>query len=164
MSDYYVGEIRIFPYNRIPKGWMACEGQTLPVMQNQALFSLIGPVYGGDGRTTFKLPDLRGRVPVGIAPNMVLGAAGGTETHALTVSEMPQHTHSVAASTDGGSVPSPAANAWAKMLKAYGTTTDVQMSPGAISVAGASQPHPNMQPYLTLCLCIATTGIYPTRP
>lgn len=164
MSDFFLGEIRLFASDRIPRGWLACQGQLLQINQNQALFSLLGTNYGGDGRTTFALPDLRGAAPIGVGQNFPLGAAGGESSHALTTNEMPQHTHQVTGSTQGASLPSPVGNTWAAVANSYATASNGQMAPQALSAAGGSQPHENMQPYLTLSLCIATSGIYPSRP
>lgn len=163
MSDYFLGEIRLFPYNRIPSGWVPCQGQSLQIRQNAALFSLIGTFYGGDGVNTFNLPDLRGQVPMCIGPNNPLGAAGGEASHTLTVNEMPQHTHQVTASTAAPSKASPVNNTWATVTNAYAPSANVQMGPQALSIAGASQAHDNMQPYLALNLCISTVGIFPPR-
>lgn len=164
MSDFFLGEIRLFAYGRAPEGWLPCEGQTLPISQNVALFSLIGTMYGGDGKSTFNLPDLRGQVPLCSGPSYPVGAAGGTATHTLTVNEMPQHTHQVSASTVPASKTTPVGNVWAAAAKSYAATPNTQLSTQALSVAGGNQPHNNMQPYLTLSLCISTTGIFPPRP
>lgn len=164
MSDFFLGEIRLFPHNRIPSGWQPCEGQALPIRQNVALYSLLGVSYGGDGVNTFMLPDLRGAVPMCIGPNNPLGAAGGEAAHTLSINEMPQHTHQASASTAAASLASPASNAWAAMSNAYAPAPNVQMAPGALTTAGGSQAHNNMQPYLTLRLCISTVGIFPSRP
>ncbi len=164
MSDFFLGEIRLFAFDRIPQGWLPCQGQTLQIMQNQALYALLGTTYGGNGMTTFNLPDLRGQVPMCIGPGNQLGVAGGEATHTLTISEMPQHAHSVLASATPPALTSPAGNTWSAMTNAYAEKSDVQMSTNALSITGASQPHNNMQPYLTLNLCISTTGIFPPRP
>jgi microcystin-dependent protein len=165
MSEPFVAEIRIFPFGKIPKGYLPCEGQILPIMQYQALASLIGTIYGGDGKTTFMLPDLRGRVPMCIGPNHRLGVAGGATTVTLNSTQIPVHTHvPCASSATPPTETSPANETWAGFEDAYGSTPDSQMNPQALSAAGASQAHSNMQPYLTLSLCIATTGIYPPRP
>ncbi|MFC0252219.1 phage tail protein [Massilia consociata] len=163
MSDFFLGEIRLFPYDRIPSGWLPCKGQALQIRQNAALFSLLGTNYGGDGVNTFNLPDLRGQVPMCAGPNNSLGAAGGEEAHTLTVDEMPQHTHQVTASTGEASTPSPVDNTWAVVANAYAPAANVQMAPDALTVAGGGKAHNNMQPYLTLNLCIATVGIFPPR-
>jgi microcystin-dependent protein len=163
MSDFFLGEIRAFAFGIVPRGWLPCQGQTLQISQNQALFALLGTTYGGDGRTTFMLPDLRGQVPLGIGPNYPAGAAGGSASHALTASEMPMHTHQALASVQPPSQPSPSGNTWAALSNEYAATANSEMAPQAIGVAGGSQPHNNMQPYLAINLCIATTGIFPPR-
>lgn len=164
MSDFFLGEIRLFAYGRAPRGWLPCAGQSLPINQNVALYSLIGTMYGGDGKTTFNLPDLRGHVPLGFSADYPVGKAGGTAAHALTVNEMPQHTHQVSASTTTAGTNSPGNNVFAAAAKTYAAGANAQMSPRALSVAGASQAHQNMQPFLTVSLCISTNGIFPPRP
>jgi microcystin-dependent protein len=166
MSDPFIGEIKAFPYNLVPRGWAACEGQILSIAQNQALFSLLGTTYGGNGVTMFALPDLRGRVPIHASPSIPAGAVQGEEAHTLTVNEMPQHTHIANASSAAASVAAVApANTWATTESAsYNPPgTAVAMAQTAISASGGSQPHPNMQPYLAVAFCIATQGIYPSR-
>jgi len=165
MSEPFVGEIKLFPYNRVPNGWMACEGQLLSINQNQALYSILGNTYGGDGRTTFGLPDLRGRVPIHASNSIPFGASGGEENHTLTVNEMPQHTHQVMASSSAASVSEIGGATWAapEYLSYNPAGTAVPMSQAAIGASGGSQPHPNMQPYLAIAFCIAIQGIYPTR-
>ncbi|MBV6714118.1 phage tail protein [Paenibacillus chitinolyticus] len=165
MSEPFVGEIRLFANNYAPRGWAFCEGQTLSINGNQALYSLIGTVYGGDGRTNFQLPDLRGRVPIHVSPTNPLGQSAGEAAHTLTVNEMPAHTHQVSASGNPGSTFAPAANVWADETALYEPLSDptVPMNAGTISVAGQSQPHNNMQPYLVANYAIALVGIYPSR-
>jgi len=164
MSDYFLGEIRVFAFDRIPKGWLACQGQLLPIAQNTALFSLLGTTYGGDGKVTFALPDLRGVAPLGTGQGFPLGMSAGETTHTLSTAEMPQHTHQASGSTQEASLASPAGNTWAAVGNAFATAYNVQMAAQAVSTAGGSQPHANMQPYLTLSLCISISGIYPSRP
>lgn len=163
MSEPFIGELRLFSFNVIPKGWLPCNGQLLAVNQNQALFSILGTTYGGNGQTTFALPDLRGRVPVHAGNHVSLGQRAGEETHTLTVQEMPDHTHSVSGATTSSSNKA-AGNVWGNapspMYSAKGT---VQMNAQALTSAGGSQPHSNMQPYGVLSYCIATVGIYPSR-
>ena len=168
--DPFIGEIRAFGFNFAPVGWATCAGQTLPINQNQALFSLLGTTYGGDGRVTFALPDLQGRVPIGagqgsgLAP-YVQGEEGGVESVTLTTAETPSHTHQAMASNtvttknpaDG--LPGPTASG-----SSYGTTADSAMNAAMIGTTGGSQPHENRQPYLVLNWCIATQGIFPSRP
>lgn len=164
MSEPFVGEVRLFANNYAPRGWMFCEGQILQINQNQALYSLLGAVYGGNGVTTFALPDYRGRVPIHVSQSIPLGTAQGEAAHTLTVNEMPQHTHQVSGTSNNGSLPSPANNTWAVSPGLYGPAeTMVQMNQTAISTAGGSQPHNNMQPYLVLNYAIAVQGIYPSK-
>lgn len=164
MSEPFVGEVRLFANNYAPRGWMFCEGQILQINQNQALYSLLGNVYGGDGVTTFALPDYRGRVPIHVSPTIPLGTAQGEANHTLTVNEMPQHTHQVSASSNTASATSPLNNAWAATNNLYDpAATMTQMNAQAIGAAGGSQPHANMQPYQVLNYAIAIQGIFPSR-
>jgi microcystin-dependent protein len=170
MSTPFLGEIRIFACNFAPRGWAMCNGQLLPINQNQALFSLLGTNYGGNGQTTFALPNLQGRVAIhegqgsGLSA-YTLGETGGAESVTLLTTQMPQHTHSVAASSaaatgtrPGGSVPARASTA------AYATTPDgTLMNATMLTTAGGGQPHENRQPYLVLNFCIALQGIFPAR-
>ena len=164
MAEPFIGEIKLFPINYAPRGWAVCEGQLLPVIQNQALFALLGNVYGGDGITTFALPDLRGRVPIHVSPSLPLGTKAGEVTHTLTVNEMPQHNHQVGGSSSPADATSPQGNVWANKdnLYASGSIT-VAMNPSSLSTVGGGQAHDNMQPYLALHFCIAIQGIYPSR-
>ncbi len=165
MADPFLGEIRSFSFGLIPRGWLACQGQMLPVQQNQALYSLLGITYGGNGVTTFGLPDLRGRVPLHLSPTYPLGAAGGEANHTLTVNELPTHTHAVQASGETATLIPPQGNVWPQSVDTYAASApDVPMGARAVSTAGGSQAHENMQPYLTISFCIAIQGIYPPRP
>ena len=162
--DPFVGEIRLFAIGFTPSGWTACEGQLLPVQSNVALFSLLGTQFGGDGRVNFGLPDLRGRTP--LASNGTTykqGVPGGEATHALTIGEMPAHNHAVVGSLSAVVENSPVGNTWGSFAGAFNPTSNVTMNPAAIGIAGAGVPHANMQPYLALNFCIATSGIYPPR-
>ncbi|MFF2158149.1 phage tail protein [Paenibacillus chitinolyticus] len=164
MSEPFVGEIRVFANGYAPRGWAFCEGQTLSIQTNQVLYSLIGNVYGGDGVKNFKLPDLRGRVPIHVSASTPYGQSAGEDAHTLTVSEMPQHTHQVSGSGNTASAFTPANNVWAETSALYGPLeAPVQMNYDALSAAGQSQPHSNMQPYLAVNFAIALTGIYPSR-
>lgn len=164
MAEPFVGEIRLFSFGVTPRGWLPCQGQLLPIQQNQALFAVLGTQYGGNGSTTFALPDLRGRVPLNTSPDYPMGAAAGEAAHTLTVNEMPMHTHSVAASGEPASLIPPAGHVWPQSASTYSAVApNVQMGANAVSVAGGSQPHNNMQPYLAINFCIATVGIFPPR-
>ncbi len=171
MSEPFVGEVRMFAGNFAPRGWAFCDGQLLAVSQNDALFSLLGTIYGGDGRTTFGLPDLRGRIPIhagsgpGLSPRR-LGAKGGAEKVTLTVNQLPSHTHSERASNSPGTSSSPANNTLSNNLTAETFTTDisrVNMSSSAITNTGGSRSHTNLQPFLCVHFIIALVGIYPSR-
>jgi microcystin-dependent protein len=173
--DPFVAEIRIFPFNFPPKGWAFCQGQLMPISQNTALFSLLGTNYGGDGKSTFGLPDLQGSVPLsqGQGPGLsdyFVGQSSGTPTVTLLQSEMPLHPHSFSANAVQGdtNAPSPQVSlARSSNATAYHANTNqnmVQFFSGAVAPAGGSQPHNNLQPYLTLNFCIALQGVYPSRP
>jgi microcystin-dependent protein len=173
MSDQFLAEVRLFPTNFAPTGWAFCNGQLLPISQNTALFSLLGTFYGGDGKSTFALPDLQGAVPMqpGQGNGLSLrdlGEQSGVETVTLLQSEIPVHTHSMAADTidlADTSTPNPGAvYALSAGGTLYQTSSNTDMSPQTLSVAGGSLPHNNMQPYLTLNYCIALQGIFPQRP
>lgn len=173
MSEPFVGEIRLFAGNFAPRGWALCDGQLLAVSQNDALFSLLGTIYGGDGRTTFGLPDLRGRIPVhagsgpGLSPRR-LGAKAGAENVTLTVNQLPPHQHTVGASDNSGSHSQPS-GVMAKDLNSTtlyaenlsGITTDLH--PNRVGHAGGSQSHSNLMPFLCINFIIALFGIYPSR-
>jgi microcystin-dependent protein len=172
MSDQFVAEIRIFPFSFPPKGWAFCDGQLLLISQNTALFSLLGTTYGGDGKTNFGLPNLQGSTPMhaGQGPGLSLrvqGESGGEDTVTLLTTEMPAHNHGAQAAS--GASPNPGGNAWGSGLKGHASlyaasnVSTVPMSPSALSIAGGSQPHNNLQPYLTLNFCIALQGIFPAR-
>jgi microcystin-dependent protein len=173
VAEPFLSEIRIFPFNFAPTGWATCDGQLLPISQNTALFSLIGTVYGGDGKSTFALPNIQGAAVMhpGQGPglsNHDQGEMAGEETVTLLSSEMPVHTHSLGASQADGGDRSPADERFAvgvggvQMYAAPGALT--QLAPEATAPAGGSQPHNNMQPYLTLNFCIALQGVFPQRP
>lgn len=173
MPDPFVAEIRIFPFNFAPAGWAFCNGQLLPISQNTALFSLLGTTYGGDGKTTFALPDIQGRVVMhpGQGPGLSardLGEEGGVATVTLTQSEIPAHTHSIQASQTDAGDRSPAAELFAVGVGGvamYGSPASLtQLASQALAPAGGDQPHNNMQPYLTLNFCIALQGEFPQRP
>lgn len=163
MAEPYLGEVRIFPISYAPKGWLSCEGQVLQIQQYQALYSLLGTVYGGDGITTFALPDLRGRVPIHVSSSLRLGTKAGEAAHTLTTNELPQHTHQAYGSSNPATTTSPQGNVWAQANGLYATGATVAMNSAALSTTGGGQAHNNMQPYLAVRFCIATQGIYPTR-
>jgi microcystin-dependent protein len=174
MADPFVAEIRIFPWAFAPRGWALCNGQLLPISQNTALFSLVGTFYGGDGKSTFALPDLQGASPMhigdgaGLTPRGV-GESGGSDTVTLLQSEIPVHTHTLQANAALADLQSPAPNrvlARSGGGTAYQSDTTgnlVQMAPEALALAGQSLPHNNLMPYLTLSFCIALQGIFPAR-
>ena len=164
MGDPFLSEIRIVSFSFAPKGWAECNGQFLPINQNQALFSLLGTTYGGNGQTTFALPDLRDRVPLHVGSGFNLGQRGGAQSHTLSVSELPTHTHVLNATTavPTGANPSNAVLATANNL--YRAPSNlVAMHASSVTNAGGSQAHPNMQPFLTLLFIIALQGIFPSR-
>lgn len=164
MAEPFLAEIRIMSFNFAPKGWALCNGQLLPINQNQALFSLLGTTYGGDGRVNFALPDLRARVPIHEGSGHTLGERGGEQAHTLSIAELPEHTHMVNASSaaTGGN-----ANPTGRFLgggnNVYHSASDLTaMNPGTVTNMGGSQAHLNMQPFLTLSFCIALQGIFPS--
>lgn len=178
MSDQFVAEIRIMPFNFAPVGWAFCNGQILPISQNTALFSLLGTTYGGNGTSNFALPNLQGTTAInsGQGPGLSLrdlGESGGEQTVTLLQSEMPAHAHTAEASTGGG-VDSPANGFWGEVklgktpLSLYGPSNNINggnvvMNPSALSPTGGSQPHNNLAPYLCLNFVIALQGIFPPR-
>lgn len=171
MSEPFLSEIKIFAFNYAPKGWAMCNGQLLPINQNQALFSLLGTTYGGNGQTNFALPDLRGKVPNHFGDGLVLGQTGGEMAHTVTTSEMAAHTHTLfsnlaVVSPDTNATQGvPTGNYWANSGKSTYSTSQPNsiMGPSAVTNVGGSQPHNNMQPYTVLNFCIALQGIFPSR-
>lgn len=161
MAEPYLGEIRMFGGNFAPVGWALCDGRTLSISDNDALYALIGSTYGGDGVTTFALPDLRGRAPLHQSSAYPLGARGGSETVTLTTAQLPSHTHSVSANDSTAEYPSPSNAVWA--ISPYNSYT--QAAPGAAMLptqpSGGSQPHNNMMPFLVINYIIALSGMYP---
>jgi len=167
MATPFLSEIRIMSFNFPPKGWALCNGQLLPINQNQALFSLLGTTYGGDGRVNFALPNLQGRAPIHMGGSHTLGERGGEQAHTLLPSEMPNHTHlqnaTTTPATSGAPTQSllPAASVGANL---YGGSSNLQpMAATALANVGGSQAHLNMQPYLVLNFCIALQGIFPSQ-
>jgi len=164
MAEPFLSEIRIFSFGFPPKGWALCDGQLLPINQNQALFSLLGTTFGGDGRVNFGLPNLQGRLPLHMGGGFTLGEQGGEQAHTLSISELPTHTHAANGSSNAGSTPDPTNNFWAvAALPAYSTATTTSMAPGALMNVGGSQGHLNMSPFLVLNFCIALQGIFPSQ-
>src|SRR5262245_41808374 len=165
MSEPFLGEIKIISWNFPPKGWTFCNGQLLPINQNQALFSILGTTYGGDGRTTFGLPNLQGRIPVHVGNGITLGERGGETAHTLNISELSAHTHTPTGSqTDPPTSPGAAGNLWSgSSSKPYATAFTATMNPACILPVGGSQPHENMSPYLVLNFIIALQGIFPSQ-
>lgn len=165
MAEPFLSEIRVMSFSFPPKGWALCDGQLLPINQNQALFSLLGTVYGGNGTQTFGLPNLQGRVPIHFGSGYVLGETGGEQAHTLTINEMPTHIHFAQGTSATGNAAPPANNLLAltpaQIYAAPGSLTTLQ--PGTIGNAGGSQPHSNLQPYLTITFCIALQGIFPSQ-
>jgi len=168
MSTPFLGEIKLVSFAFPPKGWALCSGQILPINQNQALFSLLGTNYGGDGRTTFRLPDLRGRAPMHMGNGVALGELAGTEAVTLVASQMPPHTHGLTGTSDlaNAAVPGgaqPAAKPRGGINRYAPSGSNTAMAPTAIAAKGGTQPHNNMQPYAVLNWVIALQGIFPSR-
>jgi microcystin-dependent protein len=166
MASPFLGQIMMASFNFPPKGWALCNGQTLPINQNQALFSLLGTTYGGDGRTTFALPNLQGRVPLHFGNGITLGDRGGEESHTLSIAELPAHQHGVIGSSNAADSASPVGS----FLTDNGNTDFVgtgaintTLSSAAVINDGGGQPHENRSPFLALTFVIALTGIYPSR-
>ena len=170
MADPFLGQIGLFSFPIAPKGWTFCQGQTLAINQNQALFSLLGTYYGGNGVTTFMLPNMQGRAAVSTGQGAglsgyTLGENGGTAAHSLVATEMPSHTHGAATASDTSQM-TPVGHYWAPNTggnNTYSATPAGTMSVNAVGLSGQSQPHPNMQPYLALNFCIALIGVFPSR-
>ncbi len=165
MSEPFLGEIKIISWDFAPKGWAFCNGALLPINQNQALFSILGTTYGGDGMRTFGLPNLQGRTPFHVGNGIVLGEMGGETSHTLNISELPAHTHvPVGSSTNPPTSSTPLGSLWAANdNKPYSATFDSAMNPACILAVGGNQPHENMSPYLVLNFVIALQGIFPSQ-
>lgn len=171
MADPFLSEIRIFSFNFPPKGWAFCNGQLLPINQNQPLFALLGTTYGGNGQTNFALPNLRGRTPISFGSGFTLGEAAGSSSVTLNIQQLPTHPHTLNSNLCiGGNVVNaalgdPTGNFWANNGKAQYSTAqpDTVMHPTAVTNVGGSQPHTNMMPYLVLNFCIALQGIFPSQ-
>jgi len=166
MAQPYVGEIRMFAGNFAPAGWMFCEGQLLPISENETLFQLIGTTYGGDGESTFALPDLRGRIPLHQGNSLILAETGGAEEITLTVSQIAAHSHPMLASTSPGTTTNAQGNVncSSPTLDLYidGQSPDANMNPAVVTSTGGSQPHTNFQPYLCVDFIISLFGIFPS--
>lgn len=164
MAEPFLSEIRIMSFEFAPKGWALCNGQLLPINQNQALFSLLGTTFGGDGRVNFALPDLRGRTPVHVGGSHTLGERGGEQAHSLSIAELPTHAHAALAASGGTAASNPAGNLLGpSAVAAYSAPQSlVAMDAASVTSTGGSQAHLNMQPYLALNFCIALVGIFPS--
>lgn len=174
MSEPFLAEVRIVGFNFAPRGWAFCDGQILPINQNQSLYSLLGTTYGGDGRTSFGLPDLRGRVPMHVGAsngtNHREGQKSGEETHTLSAAEMPQHNHTLEATNDSANQPSPLGHLPAQVTAGVdfvyssgNTNLNVTLNAASIANVGGGQAHNNMQPYIAVNFCIALQGLFPSR-
>jgi microcystin-dependent protein len=166
MAEPFLGEMRIFSFSFPPKGWALCNGQLLPINQNQALFSLLGTTYGGDGRVNFALPNLQGRAPIHVGGGHPLGEKAGEQAHTLTLAEMPAHTHVASASSRPGNNVVPTGNVLASPLNQSYRAQDnsaAALHPATLGNFGGGQAHLNMQPFLTLSYCIALQGIFPSQ-
>jgi microcystin-dependent protein len=167
VAEPFLSEIRIMSFGYAPQGWALCNGQLLPINQNQALFSLLGTTFGGDGRVNFALPDLRGRVPIHVGSGHTVGERGGEQAHTLSIAELPTHTHVLSALNIEATtaIPGPTVLlAQSKNYEQYRPATNlVSMQPGSVTNVGGSQAHLNMQPFLTLSFCIALQGIFPSQ-
>ena len=172
MSEPFLAEVRIVGFNFAPRGWAFCDGQILPINQNQSLYSLLGTTYGGDGRTSFALPDMRGRTPMHVGRSNgggfhTEGQKSGEETHTLSGAEMPQHDHVLQASATAGNTPIPGGNVLAdtpgQIYRDYNAGTAVSLVSGTVANVGGGQAHDNMQPYLAVNFCIALQGLFPSR-
>ena len=167
MAEPFLSEIRIFSFGFPPKGWALCDGQLLPINQNQGLFSLLGTTYGGDGRVNFGLPNLQGRVPIHMGSGHTLGERAGEQAHTLSIAEIPTHTHSWRATTSTGNTSTAAGNVLAAGTQGAGfyqsATSLTSLTPATLANVGGSQAHLNMQPFLVLNMCIALQGIFPSQ-
>ena len=169
MAEPFLSEIRIMSFSFPPKGWALCNGQLLPINQNQALFSLLGTTFGGNGQTNFALPNLQGRTPIHVGGGHTLGEQGGEQAHTLSIAEIPTHTHVLSGSSAVGDSVNPRTGAGGNVFaadvgNAYSPTPQnlVALNPGTVGNTGGSQAHVNMQPFLTLSFCIALQGIFPS--
>jgi microcystin-dependent protein len=163
MAEPFLAEIRMMSFVFAPRGWALCNGQLLPINQNQALFSLLGTTFGGDGRVNFALPDLRARVPIHVGAGHTLGERGGEQAHTLSIAELPAHEHTIQGSSANADTPVAANNVLAAANNLYASPTNaVALEPGTLATTGSSQAHLNMQPFVTISFCIALQGIFPS--
>jgi microcystin-dependent protein len=163
VGDPFQGEIKLVAFNFAPRGWAFCNGQILPIAQNQALFSILGTTYGGNGQTTFALPNLQGRVALHTSNSFSLGQVGGEQSHTLITNEMPLHTHNVQGTSSPASLQSASNNVWAASSAGpYAATSNTTMGPQSVGTNNGSQPHDNMQPYLVINYIIALQGVFPS--
>jgi microcystin-dependent protein len=163
LAEPFLSEIRLMSFSFAPKGWALCNGQLLPINQNQALFALLGNTFGGDGRVNFALPDVRGRTPIHVGSGHILGEKAGEQAHTLTISEIPQHPHGLNAASDNAAIDTPGGNLLASGANQYlNPPPSTTLVPSSVSNTGGSQAHLNMQPFLTLTFCIALQGIFPS--
>ncbi len=163
MAEPFLSEIRLMSFDFAPKGWALCNGQLLPINQNQALFSLLGTTFGGNGQTNFALPDLRGRVPIHVGTGHSLGERGGEQAHTLSIAEIPTHAHQLRAASDNSDSNVPGTRNLGSTANLYGPPTGLTtLTPSTVANVGGSQAHLNMQPFLSLTFCIALQGIFPS--
>jgi microcystin-dependent protein len=163
VAEPFLSEIRIMSFTFAPRGWALCNGQLLPINQNQGLFSLLGTTFGGDGRVNFALPDLRGRTPLHVGGSHTLGERGGEQAHTLSIAELPTHTHPFNASQANANVPTPGNSMFGTSNNMYAAPANLtSINAQTITNVGGSQAHLNMQPFLTLSFCIALQGIFPS--
>jgi microcystin-dependent protein len=164
MGTPFMSEIKIIGFAFAPQGWALCNGQLLPIAQNQALFSLLGTNYGGNGQTTFALPDLRARTPIHIGNGHIIGEHAGEQAHTLSIAEMPQHTHQLNGTSANTDTPIPSGNLLGTANNLYTNPANLtSLNPASVANVGGSQPHENMQPFLTLTFCIALQGVFPSQ-
>ncbi len=163
MAEQFIGEIRIFGFGFLPRGWARCDGRILSVAEHSALFAILGKRYGGNGETNFALPNLCGRVPIHSGEKFPLGSSGGASSHTLDLSELPTHNHLAQAVTGAAAQPTPAMDLWATTAGAYAAKATDQMAIETIQPVGNGFPHENRSPFLVLNVAIATEGIFPTR-
>jgi microcystin-dependent protein len=164
MSQPFLSEIRLMSFGFAPKGWALCNGQLLPINQNQALFSLLGTTYGGNGQTNFALPNMQGQVPIHTGSGHTLGQKGGEQAHTLSIAELPTHIHVASGSTDDGDVVIPTGAVLGTTANVYGAAASLtSLAPTSLTNIGGSQPHLNMQPFLVLNFSIALQGIFPSQ-